>query len=334
MPKKIPIDKCLIVGAGISGLVAGRRLEDRGIDTVIIDKGRDVGGRASTRIIDRARFDHGAQSFTADDPRFDKLVEGFLDLGAARIWYEGWPDEKDSEVKNSRVHYYGTNGMNHIPKSLAAGLDVISGERVTEICCEDNLWRIVTSTGGSFKAPALILTPPMPQTLELLKECEFRLDSDTNRELSRISYDRCIAAMYIMDRQSKIPMPGGLVPDSALVKWISDSYTKGITDEPCGVLVHSTSKFALEYWESEDEQIASMLKREIEHFMGHEPLACQIHRWRYSQPSEALPQRYLLSDGNSPLLFAGDGFGRGSCSIEAAALSGMEAADRLIEIHS
>lgn len=334
MPKKIPIDKCLIIGAGIAGLVAGRRLEHRGIDTVIIDKGRGVGGRASTRIIDRARFDHGAQSFTVEDPGFEDLVKGLVDLGAARVWYEGWPDEKDSEVQNSRVHYYGTNGMNHIPKSLAAGLDVISGEKVTEICLVDNLWRIVTSTGGNFKAPALILTPPMPQTLELLRECEFKLDSDTYGELSRIAYDRCIAVMYIMDRQSKIPMPGGLVPDSPLVKWISDSYTKGITDEPCGVVAHSTSKFALEHWDSDDKKIASLLKAEIDNFLGYEPLEFKVHRWRYSQPNVTLSQRYLLSNGSSPLLFAGDGFGRASCSMEAAALSGMKAADRLIEIHA
>jgi len=334
LPKKIPIDRCLIIGAGISGLVAGRKLQDQGIDITVIDKGRGVGGRASTRIINGARFDHGAQSFTADDPRFRELVEGFADLGAARVWYEGWPDEKDSEIKNRRVHYYGTNGMNHIPKSLAAGLDVITGEKVTEICFEKNLWKIVTSAGGNFKAPALIMTPPMPQTLQLLSQCEFKLDPDTNRQLSKISYDRCIAAMYIMDRQSKIPMPGGLVPDSSLVKWISDSYTKGITDEPCGVVAHSTAKFAQERWDSDDERIASILLAEIRDFLGYEPLGYRIHRWRYSQPNRTFPQRYFLFNGGSPLLFAGDGFGRGSCSIEAAALSGMEAAERLVEIHA
>lgn len=334
MSRKIPVDRCLIIGAGISGLIAARRFQDRGIDTIIIDKGKGVGGRVSTRRINGARFDHGAQSFTVSDSRFEELVEGFVDLGAARIWFEGFPDEKDAVLKEKRTHYYGTNGMSHIPKSLAAGLDVMNNERVTDICREEKHWRLFTSAGGNFMAPALIVTAPMPQTLELFNECDYKLDSETIKELSKIKYEPCIAAMFVADRQSKIPKPGGIVPDSRHVKWVSDSYTKGITDEPCGVIVHSTADFARSEWDRDDEKIAEALYKEIRDFLNAEPTAYQIHRWRYSQPRVTYPKRYYLYNSGSPLLFAGDGFGRASCSIEAAALSGMEAADRLIEIHA
>jgi hypothetical protein len=98
--------------------------------------------------------------------------------------------------------------------------------------------------------------------------------------------------------------------------------------------VHSTADFARSEWDRDDEKIAEALYKEIRDFLNAEPTAYQIHRWRYSQPRVTYPKRYYLYNSGSPLLFAGDGFGRASCSIEAAALSGMEAADRLIEIHA
>jgi predicted NAD/FAD-dependent oxidoreductase len=56
--------RVVIVGAGICGLVAGRRLADSDVDVVLVDKGRSVGGRLATRRIGDATVDHGARSTT------------------------------------------------------------------------------------------------------------------------------------------------------------------------------------------------------------------------------------------------------------------------------
>ena len=52
---------CLIVGAGIAGLVAARSLQSRGFSVLVLDKGRGVGGRLATRNFEGGRFDYGAQ---------------------------------------------------------------------------------------------------------------------------------------------------------------------------------------------------------------------------------------------------------------------------------
>ena len=54
--------KILIIGAGISGLLCGKRLTEAGQSVLILDKGRNKGGRLSTRRTDGAVFHHGASS--------------------------------------------------------------------------------------------------------------------------------------------------------------------------------------------------------------------------------------------------------------------------------
>ena len=55
---------CIVIGAGISGLFAANRLQTEGLEVLVLDKGRGLGGRMATRRISSGVFDHGAQFFT------------------------------------------------------------------------------------------------------------------------------------------------------------------------------------------------------------------------------------------------------------------------------
>ena len=52
----------VIIGSGVSGLLCGKRLTEAGHSVLLIDKGRNAGGRLSTRRTDGAVFHHGASS--------------------------------------------------------------------------------------------------------------------------------------------------------------------------------------------------------------------------------------------------------------------------------
>ncbi|MFP5379861.1 MAG: FAD-dependent oxidoreductase, partial [Vicinamibacteria bacterium] len=82
--------RILVVGAGVAGLAAARRLVDGGHDVHVVDKGRAPGGRVATRRVlsasDVFQFDHGAQYFTARDPRFVEQVAAWDAAGVIRPW--------------------------------------------------------------------------------------------------------------------------------------------------------------------------------------------------------------------------------------------------------
>ena len=64
----------VVVGAGVAGLTAARSLADAGHRVTVLDKGRRVGGRLSTReFAGGGRADAGAQFFTVRSER--QLIE-------------------------------------------------------------------------------------------------------------------------------------------------------------------------------------------------------------------------------------------------------------------
>ena len=51
----------VVIGAGLAGLVAARRLRRAGLDVVLLEAGDDVGGRVRTDVVDGWRLDRGFQ---------------------------------------------------------------------------------------------------------------------------------------------------------------------------------------------------------------------------------------------------------------------------------
>ncbi|MGB5811821.1 MAG: flavin monoamine oxidase family protein [Polyangiales bacterium] len=64
----------VVVGAGISGLCAGRKLMRQGVDVTIVEARDRVGGRTWTQDIGRARFDVGGQWIGPGQDRVNALV--------------------------------------------------------------------------------------------------------------------------------------------------------------------------------------------------------------------------------------------------------------------
>jgi renalase len=312
----------LIIGAGMAGLAAATELQLRGQPVLVIDKGRGVGGRLASRRIGTATFDHGAQFMTARSPRFAAAVDQWLKLGLLQEWFRG--------SANAHPRWRGQPAMTAVPKHLAANLNVLLEKKVVSLGRGPAGWLAVLESGESIQAGAVILTPPVPQSLALLDAGRFELVAEIRIRLEAIQYERCIAVMALLEAHAQIPDPGGLAPGEGPISWIADNQLKGISAAPA-VTIHATPAFSLENWERDRQEIAQQLLQAAAPWLGSRVSAFQVHAWRYARPVQSDEAACLILNQSPPLLLAGDAFA-GPPRVEAAALSGWAAADALREM--
>ncbi|MDQ6705156.1 MAG: FAD-dependent oxidoreductase [Acidobacteriota bacterium] len=145
--------------------------------------------------------------------------------------------------------------------------------------------------------------------------------------LNSIVYDPCFALMVTLAGPSAVPPPGYVRLDSGPIAFIADNTQKGVSTGPAALTIHARSDFTRIYLDSPHDEVAQLLIQSAKPWLGSEPIAWQLHRWKYSQPVATTAEPYLFALEPAPLAFAGDGFG--GPRIEGAFLSGLAAARRI-----
>jgi predicted NAD/FAD-dependent oxidoreductase len=321
----------VVVGAGICGLLAAKTLTASGCRVIVLDKGRGVGGRLATRRIDEAVFDHGAQYFTARDPAFLAVVEDWLAKKIVRPWATGFALSDGTFKEDGEQRFCGVSGMTSIAKHLAVGLDVRLQAKVDRILTQDGGWIVGTENGGEVTGRALLLTPPVPQTLQLLSAGSIALPDRIRTELEKVEYAPCLALLVQLAGPSLVPDPGGLWFPGEPISWIADNRRKGISPGTgASLTIHAGSNYSRQNWDTPEAEVAKAMLEAAHPWLGSTPLEAKLHRWRYSIPTRLHPDRCVSLEEPAPLVLAGDAFG--GPRIEGAALSGWAAATRLAEI--
>jgi renalase len=321
----------VVVGAGISGLLAARELVTAGWRVVVLEKGGEVGGRMATRRLESGTFDHGAQFFTVRSERFGGLVQEWLESGYVVEWSRGFADAENRRDEDGHPRYRGADGMSTVPRHLARGLDVRAGERVVAARLRRDLWEVGTESGSQLTAEALLLTAPVPQSLALLSE-EPSLPEEARRRLEAVSYSPCLALMALLDGPTDVPEPGGVQVKGQPLDWIGDNQRKGISRAP-GVTIHAGPEWSRAHFDADETRVAASLLafagEQLRTDLATRVLATSLARWRYSWVTRPFPEPCLVARREPSLIFAGDAFG--PSKVEGAALSGLAAADHLLD---
>ena len=314
----------LIIGAGMAGITSGRSLAAAGFAVRLIDKGRAIGGRMATRRIGEATFDHGAQHISVRTAGFAREMNALVRHGTADVWYRS--ESVTHPERGIENRYAGIGGMRRIPEALAEGLPVTTGIRVDRIRIDADGVAAIVGSAPVATADAVIITPPLPQALELLAASSIAIDRESG-PLVCPEYDATLAVMAVLDA-SPMLVDGHRAFDCGPIGWMADNQQKGVSVVPA-MTIHSSPEFARAHLGSNPDRWMSELLAAARPFHEGTVVHAVAHRWRFAQPQTTLDVGALAVGASVPLVLAGEAFA--GARVEGAHISGAVAAQLILD---
>ena len=298
-----------IVGAGMAGLSCGQRLSRLGHEVRLFDKGRGPGGRMATRRMEDGgttlHFDHGAQYFTARDPRFVEQVAHWEASGVAARWAAAGDDA-----------WVGTPAMNAPLKAMAGELGVQFGTRIEQLVRDGEGWQIDGEGAPDARFDAVLVAVPAEQAGPLLQPHAPAMATLADQTAS----DPCWTLM------AGFEAPLALVQDTLRqrgpIGWAARNNAKpGRANEECWV-IQASPEWSRAHLEDNAETVAAALLAELAEANGG-PLPRQLgataHRWRFARSGTAGEE--ALWDAEQRIGVCGDWLI--GPRVEAAYMSGL-----------
>jgi predicted NAD/FAD-dependent oxidoreductase len=345
--------QAVVIGAGVSGLSAAQRLREAGIGVIVLEKSRGLGGRLATRRVRIADdmevpVDHGAQFFTARDPRFIGQVSRWENSGICFPWVDDFEIWSHGKLQPADPHFHVTRyacskGMNTIGRNLSEGLDVRREFLVSSVSFTGGLFKLSpdsSSDNATILAKELFISAPVPQALALAGNF---LSPEQRRVADGIGFSPCIAVMARYDEgQAHPPWKGIQVRDpQSKLSWVGwDSSRRGGGTPGRIAVLHGSADFSKRWLGASREELQSAGRELLEEaasvigvWMAN-PLEIAVHRWRYAHARvPGVPDGFLRAPGNPGLYLIGDGLNGGR--VEGAWLSGLLAVEhRLTHAHA
>ena len=291
-----------VIGAGLTGLLCARRLQDAGLQPVVFEKSRGLGGRLATRRAEDGRaFDHGAQYITARSPGFRTVLESARQAGNADLWCPRLAPGMEGRSEDWTV---GAPAMNALVRPLAEGLDIRQQSQVTALRRASGGWcleGVDDEAGRPFEA--VVCAVPAPQA-EVLATGEVVLAE----HLTAVRIAPCWALMVTFSAAFD-PGFDACPPGGEALAWIARNASKpGRTAGRDTWVIHANPEWSSENLELEREEAAARMVALLPAAFGRElpPIDHAVaHRWRYALTTAPLGRPYLASDDGS-LFIGGD----------------------------
>ncbi len=305
----------IILGAGISGLLAAEHLNKNGLNVLVIDKSRGVGGRMARRYNEDFVWDHGAQYVRIDSHELQSLLSTWCAEELFQIWFK----EESREPA-----YSSPNGMTMLPKVLARNLNVKLDTRIDSIKRHSEQWLLADTDKNVYFANNVIVSSPVPQALDLLSHVDVKPELLT--ELKRLTYWPCLAMLVGLNQPSLIMEPGyERFIDHPILGWVTDNQQKGISEKHC-LTVQASPEWSEANFEANESGIIAELSESIKNYIPRHSIETnQLMRWRYSLPRTMYSNPFCVVSARPNLILIGDAFG--GPKVQGAILSGIKAAE-------
>lgn len=279
------------MGAGLSGLVLGQKLQRNGKKVLILEKSRGLGGRMATRRVGESEllFDHGAQFI-----RHNTETSYLLDLLKETDFVREELLRADQEVLIS------TQGMTQFAKDLASDLEIVKGYQVTKIATQGLLVEVSSFENPTFVGHRVVLTLPVPQSVELLNQSGF--GEELPQELLKIKYAKSI--VFLID--TPVDYFFRAMEGSDILSITNQSFKFGLS-KPATTVIMSPS-WSDKWFSCTDEEIrnAFLDVKEIQQMGVKNSSLRDFKKWRYSQPLQIFSSAFYSPV--SRVYCIGDGF--------------------------
>ena len=266
-----------IVGAGMAGLNCATRLAALGHEVALFDKGRGPGGRLATRRVEAdgtmLRFDHGAQYFTARDPRFVEQVARWEREGVVARWDAAGEDA-----------WVGTPAMNAPIKAMAGRHDVQFGTRIEQLLRDGDGWQLDGEGAPDRRFDAVVVALPAEQAGPLLQQHASAMGdlADTTRSAP------CWTIMAAFEQ--RLPSEQDSIRHHGAIGWAARNNAKpGRGSAECWV-VQASPDWSREHLEDEATAVETALLDQLADAIGGPlppRLAISAHRWRFARSDSA-----------------------------------------------
>ncbi len=316
--------KVIIIGSGLSGISAALELKKNNIDVLVIDKARNIGGRICSKISNEYIFNHGAQYFTAKTESFSNILIKANSDESLKKW----------KIYNNYDVYVGNPNMRSFIHWFSKGINFIKNTEIINIKYDKkNKFFYLRSIDKEFKADALIITAPAPQTAKLI----YNIDKNFSSKIDCVEYNPCWTVMLKFKTNLKFSFLK--TKNSNISFAVSEGFKLRDKNQNL-ITIHSNEVFANLNLYKKKEVVENLLINEFItefRFNKKDIELIKSHRWLYSKVKKPIEKGTPFISKTLPFSVAGDWHpgiydnneGNGT-RAEDAFLSGKDSVNSLI----
>ena len=276
--------KTVIIGAGLSGLLCGKRLAEAGHSILILDKGRNIGGRLSTRRTDGAVFHHGASSLP-DFYSHKELPEFGLEIFKRA--------EKEKIIQRKRNLFEPINSVADFVNYCGANLNIQESCEAISLNLHNKTIGVQCRGRVYENTPydILILSIPPYQAKTLINKQINEFDG----LLESVQMRSSAAALFSFDLNPK-PIKDKHFSNEKIHIYVENNRFKCKQQLFC-LTVHTKEPFARKVVKTNKNDIKEILLKELSDaipFSLPKPTYEAGHRWLYGFTERSLGKSFLF----------------------------------------
>ena len=252
----------IIVGAGLCGSYLASKIKKLGLNTLIIEKSKSIGGRFSTKPVGGGIADYGCQYLKPKTNELSELIQILKNKNLI----------KKSNIFQDDEAFIAPYGINKIPQYLSLGVSTLLNQKVSFIKKTTNQWEVKTNS-FSIKSKILVLTMPINQVSDLLKVSDLAIP-----DLPTAAYK----SFYTITFQNIDSIGSKPILKNDFAPWICNNLLKGLSIDQNIFTVNVNEKLSNTLLNVEDNKKHELIKRNLEESGFKNFSFYNLHYWKYA----------------------------------------------------